>query len=261
MINISDPNQEPETEHRLLIRRSCQKSENVSGGGEPYYFLYEQSLPRIEQIDIDNVLVLEDTAENRQRVNHQLNLAEPQSLVKSLNDENNATETKSGNYTVHDQQGNNYAIKKTDGYKIFVIGESEPQLQSGNTLTRLYITLDPTRSTDGFVELVKQLRDKSLLSDIQLCLNLEELAELKVPMNAVVIYITNSNLTERADLITKIMTAYQKAKSEKPELFEIGENRRWAIIASYFRSLKLFLDQNLSFLEMPTNESYDASGR
>lgn len=248
-------------EPALLMNKSWTEIRESFLKGEPYWQIFERALPRLDKVKEEEALSIAMDEDNIKAIRAQQDKANTTSLLSVLGI-GNGLNLQGSRIEVKDINGNEFIVRKDDNYKLWVLGKHEPELKAGDNLTRLYLALDPRFATDAFFAFVRELAASRVLSGIQLCLNIEETQLPKISNNAVVVYVNNTHQSERQSLIDKILSAYKKAKIEKPEYFNFTAEQVNGILSSYFASYRLFLDSNLSFVEMDRGTpSYDAGGR
>lgn len=149
--------------------------------------------------------------------------------------------------------------------KLWLVGSQEPRLtatknEPAGVATRLYIGLDPKKSTDAFFAFVKELANESVLNTIQLCLNIEETREPRLSDNSIVVYIQNTTDPDRMKIVDGVLKAYKRTKQSNLELFNLGDQAHQdAMLLNQIGQYKAIIDRNLSFVEQVGNGSWDTN--
>lgn len=140
--------------------------------------------------------------------------------------------------------------------KIFAFGKERPPIGK-DTLTRLYVGVDPRHATDAYKALLASLGDAGVLKDIDIALNVESLQEGKLAGNTIIIYEPSS----RPNVLNKVLSAYNGAKSSTPDAFALTPKQKDHIMRFNFDTYKATVDANLAFVEIPAEDfgdSYDS---
>jgi len=141
--------------------------------------------------------------------------------------------------------------------KCFTDGRLAPTIGQ-ETLTRLYLGVDDTKSGDTFIELVKALQSEGVLKDISLAFyedtiikNGEDIPKFKnVSHNTVVMYEPYS----RPEVLDKILSAYRKVKKEHPDFFILTAAQQAKVYEANLINFKQLIDPNLAFVEMAPDD-------
>lgn len=141
--------------------------------------------------------------------------------------------------------------------KCFSDGRLAPTI-GHETLTRLYLGVDDTKSGDTFIELVKALQAEGVLKDISLAFyedsiikNGQDVPENKnVSHNTVVMYEPHS----RPEVLDKILSAYRKVKKEHPDYFTLTAAQQAKVYEANLINFKQLIDPNLAFVEMAPDD-------
>lgn len=142
--------------------------------------------------------------------------------------------------------------------KIVAVGVNRPEYRQ-DTTTRMYIGLDPRRTTQAYRALLEQLESIGVLKDIEVALQLESLESRKVQGNMIIVY----DPLSRPDVLEKILTGYRNAKNAAPKAFDLTPRQRAKVMRENLQLFKATIDATLSFVEMPAEEggrSYDSGG-
>lgn len=139
--------------------------------------------------------------------------------------------------------------------KIFAFGKERPPIGK-DTLTRLYIGVDPRHATDAYKALLTSLDETGVLKDIDVALNIESLNEGKLRGNTIILYEPSS----RPEVLDKVLAAYYDAKTSTPEAFALSARQKDSVMRFNFDTFKATVDANLAFAEIPAEDfgqSYD----
>ncbi|MDO8451984.1 MAG: hypothetical protein Q7S76_03885, partial [bacterium] len=140
---------DPLVESFRFIDRSWAEIRESFRTGEPYSQIYERLFPQIVNVVYPGSII--DLPETRQAVQAQVERATPQGILSELGMGTRITTEIGKQVAIEDIQGNSFSLELKDQYKLFVFGAQEPKMETGDTLTRLYIALDPRKATDGFI--------------------------------------------------------------------------------------------------------------
>lgn len=161
--------------------------------------------------------------------------------------------------------GGEVRIYTENDKKLWLVGSQEPRLtatkyEPAGVATRLYIGLDPKKSTDAFFAFVKELANESVLNAIQLCLNIEETREPRLSDNSIVVYIQNTTDPNRMKIVDSVLKAYKRTKQSNRNLFDLGDQAHQdAMLLNQIGQYKAIIDRNLSFVEQVGNGSWDTN--
>ena len=150
-------------------------------------------------------------------------------------------------YNSHSESASIWYSNEAD--KIVARGKECPKTGKG-ILTRIYIGLDPRKSADAYMALVKQLENIGVLKDIDVSLYMEVLESRVVAGNAIVIYEPLS----RPEVLNNILKAYREVSQAHPELFFLSPRQKATVARENVRSLKAIIDANMAFVEMAPEE-------
>lgn len=141
--------------------------------------------------------------------------------------------------------------------KIFAFGKERPPIGK-DTLTRLYVGVDPRHATDAYKALLTSLEDAGVLKDIDVALNVPSMEEGRLAGNTIIIYEPSS----RPEVLNKVLASYNGAKLSTPDAFALTPRQKDHIMRFNFDTYKATVDANLAFVEIPAEDfgdSYDGA--
>lgn len=148
-------------------------------------------------------------------------------------------------------------VSWTETNKVVAKGKELPRYGQ-ETLTRVYLGVDPRKASDAYKVLLDELDRFGVLKDIEASLNTDELAFKKLTGNTIVLYEPLS----RPAVLDSILEAYRAAKIQNPELFELSPRQKAFVMRENLQQFKATIDANMSFVEMAPEEggiSYDTN--